>query len=170
VIVADIRIINVGGTQVGLNGLDLALSELGPSLAVRSDEEAGAELVARLEGGNYIPAAARREYVQALARELRRHLGQPCPEPASPGLEVKILGQGCLRCEGLTSAVMSVLSEMGLPAAVDHLRDIKDIAAYGVMGTPALVVNGQVVCVGQVPSAGQIRQWLERAAGPRQGE
>lgn len=103
-----------------------------------------------------------------MTRELRKSLGQPHQEPASTGLEVKILGQGgCSRCEALTNTVMSVLGEMGLAAAVEHVRDIKEIAAHGVMGTPALVVGGKVVSVGQTPSASAIKQWLQQAAQGR---
>lgn len=56
---ADSRIINVGGQQIGIAGLDQALEELGPSLAGRDDVEAGQALLARLAKGNYIPDVAR---------------------------------------------------------------------------------------------------------------
>lgn len=161
----EIRRIRVDGREVGLTGLDQALEELAPSLADKGDAEAGQALLARLGGENYIPEAARGAYATALGRELRRFLGQPCPgEETAPGLSVRILGQGCPRCEALTQSVLGALGEMGLAADVEHLRDIKQIAAYGVMGTPALVINGQVMCAGQTPSPGQLRRWLDAAS------
>jgi hypothetical protein len=163
--VGETRRIKVDGREVGLTGLDQALEELAPGLAGQGDAAAGQALLTRLARENYIPDAARPAYVRALARQLRKFLGQDYAEEPSPGLTVRILGQGCARCEALTSAVLGVLGEMGLAADVEHLRDIKEIAAYGVMGTPALVINGKVVAVGQTPNPGQLRQWLAQAAG-----
>jgi len=55
---------------------------------------------------------------------------------------------------------MEVLAEMSLSADLEHVRDIKEIGRYGVMGTPALVINGKVVCVGTVPAKEKIKEWL----------
>ncbi len=161
---AESRIININGQQIGITGLDQALEEMGPALAGLDDAEAGRALLGRLERSNYVPDTAREAYARALTRELRRFLGQPHEEPPSAGLEVKILGQGCSRCEALTKEVMGLLAEMGLPAAVEHVRNVKEIASYGVMGTPALVINGQVFAAGQSPSKGQLRLWLAKAS------
>lgn len=160
----ETRRIKVNGQEVGLTGLDQALAELAPSLADKGEAEAGQALLTRLGRENYIPESARGAYAAALARELRRFLGQSGVEEPAQGLTVRILGQGCPRCEALTQSVMSVLGEMGLAADVEHLRDIKQIAAYGVMGTPVLVINGQVMCVGQNPGEGQLRRWLGAAS------
>jgi hypothetical protein len=53
------------------------------------------------------------------------------------------------------------LSELDLPADLDHVRDVVEIGSYGVMGTPALLINGEVMCVGRVPPKIKIREWLE---------
>lgn len=154
------RIITVNGQKVGLSGLDQALEQLRQDWSGRADQEVGQELLRLLAPQNYIPASARDAYGRALAREYRRHLGQPVAEEPAAGPEIKVLGQGCARCESLTASVMQVLAQMGLPANLEHVRDMKQIARYGVMGTPALVINGQVMCVGTVPSPGQLRAWL----------
>lgn len=154
------RIITVNGQKVGLSGLDQALEQLGQDSSGRADQEVGQELLRLLAPQNYIPASARDAYGRALAREYRRHLGQPVAEEPAAGLEIKVLGQGCARCESLTASAMQVLAQMGLTANLEHVRDMKQIARYGVMGTPALVINGHVMCVGTVPSPGQLRAWL----------
>jgi len=57
-----------------------------------------------------------------------------------------------------------VLSELNMSADLDHVRDVKEIACYGVMGNPALVINGKVVAVGRVPSKNQLKEWLRTAS------
>ena len=63
---------------------------------------------------------------------------------------VKILGGGCAKCNALEAATVEALRELGMDTTIDHVRDFEKIAAYGVMTTPALVVDGQVVSYGKV--------------------
>ena len=63
---------------------------------------------------------------------------------------IKILGGGCAKCNALEAATVEALRELGMNTAVDHVRDFEKIAAYGVMTTHALVVDGQVVSYGKV--------------------
>ena len=63
---------------------------------------------------------------------------------------VKILGGGCAKCNALETATAEALRELHMDTAIDHVRDYEKIAAYGVMTTPALVVDGQVVSYGKV--------------------
>ena len=69
-------------------------------------------------------------------------------EKGLPG--VKILGGGCAKCNQLEEATVAALAELGMDTAVEHVRDFEKIAAYGVMTTPALVVDGKVVSYGKV--------------------
>ncbi|MBC2693760.1 MAG: thioredoxin family protein [Desulfobacteraceae bacterium] len=55
---------------------------------------------------------------------------------------------------------MELLSEMNLLADMEHVTDVKEIGKYGVMGTPALVINGKVMSVGKVPAKEKIKEWL----------
>lgn len=159
------RIIVVGKQKVGIIGLDQALEELGPRLGGLGDEEVGRALVERLDAKNYIPPSARQEYGLALAREMRRFLGQSVAGGGVGGMEVKILGQGCNRCDTLTAMVIAALEEMKIAADVEHVRDMKEIARHGVMGVPALVINGRVVLSGHVPSPRQLKDLLVKATG-----
>lgn len=63
---------------------------------------------------------------------------------------VKILGGGCDKCNQLEEAVVEALSELGMDTTIEHVRDFEKIAAFGVMTTPALVVDGKVVSYGKV--------------------
>lgn len=63
---------------------------------------------------------------------------------------IKVLGSGCAKCNQLEANVKSALSELGKEIKIEHVTDFKDIATYGVMSTPALVVNNKVVSYGKV--------------------
>lgn len=60
-------------------------------------------------------------------------------------LEVKVLGSGCCKCNNLADNTQAALEQLGLETTIDHVTDFSQIAAYGVMTTPALVINGKVV-------------------------
>lgn len=66
------------------------------------------------------------------------------------GASVKILGSGCAKCNQLETAAREALTQLGMDTAIDHVRDFTQIAAYGVMTTPALVVDGKAVSCGKV--------------------
>ena len=66
------------------------------------------------------------------------------------GASVKVLGSGCDKCNQLEKATKEALSELRMDTAIDHVTDFAQIAAYGVMSTPALVVDGKVVSYGKV--------------------
>ena len=66
------------------------------------------------------------------------------------GASIKVLGSGCAKCNELKANVKAALIELGLDSTIDHITDFSQIAAYGVMTTPALVVNNKVVSYGKV--------------------
>ena len=63
---------------------------------------------------------------------------------------VKVLGSGCAKCNQLEAATKEALAQMGMDTAIEHVTDFAEIAKYGVMSTPALVINGKVVSFGKV--------------------
>jgi len=75
-------------------------------------------------------------------------------------MEIKILGTGCSKCKALEQVTRDVVAENGIVANVTKVEDIMDIMKYGVMTTPALVVDGKVVLKGHVPSKEEVRQIL----------
>ena len=76
-------------------------------------------------------------------------------------MDIKVLGPGCPRCEQTAKNVMDAVAEAGVDANVDKVTDAMDIASYGVFGTPAVVVDGQVKSVGKIPEKDEIKSWIE---------
>lgn len=75
-------------------------------------------------------------------------------------MEIKILGTGCPKCKSLEKLTRDVVEQNGISANITKVEDIMDIMKYGVMATPALVVNEKVEIKGRVPSADEIKQVL----------
>jgi small redox-active disulfide protein 2 len=158
----EITQIRIGQATVGIIGLKEAIEELIPPLAQANDDEIAEALVTRLAKKNYISENTKEQYGQALVREFKRTLGLEVNEPASKGLTIRVLGLGCTNCQAVFNRVMEVLNELNLTADLEHITDVKKIASYGIMGSPALLINGKVVSVGQVPHKKQIESWLKK--------
>jgi small redox-active disulfide protein 2 len=77
-------------------------------------------------------------------------------------MEIKVLGPGCAKCQKTEKLVKEAVAEAGITATVEKVTDIMKIAGYGVMGTPAVVVDGDVKSVGKIPSKEDIKSWLEK--------
>ncbi|MDA3880909.1 MAG: thioredoxin family protein, partial [Prolixibacteraceae bacterium] len=72
-------------------------------------------------------------------------------------MEIKVLGPGCPKCKTLEKATLEAVTAAGIDATVSKVEDIVEIMNYGVMQTPALVVDGKVVIKGRVPSVDDIK-------------
>lgn len=77
-------------------------------------------------------------------------------------MEIKILGTGCPKCKTLEKLIREVVEQNGIDATVSKVEDIVEIMKYGVMTTPALVVDGKVEIKGRVPSSDEIKKVLTR--------
>lgn len=75
-------------------------------------------------------------------------------------MDIKILGPGCTKCQTLDKITREVVAKYSINATVTKVDDIIEIMNYGVMSTPALVVDGKVVVKGRVPSSDEIKQFL----------
>jgi len=75
-------------------------------------------------------------------------------------MEIKVLGPGCPKCQQTEKNVKEAVSELGVAADVEKISDAMKIAGYGVFGTPAVVVNGEVKSVGKIPSKEDVKSWL----------
>ena len=83
----------------------------------------------------------------------------------SEGSSVKVLGSGCAKCNQLEAATKEALKQLGMDTTIDHVTDFSQIAAYGVMSTPALVVDGKVVSYGKVLKTEEVVKILQKVRG-----
>ena len=76
-------------------------------------------------------------------------------------MKIKVLGPGCANCVNLEKATRQAVAELGIDAEIEKVTDYAAIAGYGIMRTPGLVVDEQVVLSGRVPTAASVRAILE---------
>jgi len=76
-------------------------------------------------------------------------------------MDIKVLGPGCPKCEQTEKVVKEALQEAGVQATVEKVKDAMQIAGYGVFGTPAVVVDGEVKSVGKIPKKEDVIQWVK---------
>ena len=160
--ISEVTQIKIDKHKVGFVGLEEVFKDIAELYAEQPDDVVAEELLIRLSKKNYISDKVQKEYGRAFVREFRKFLGQPVGDERPEGLEIKVLGAGCVLCNSLENEVMEVLSEIGLSADLEHVRDVQQIAKYSVKGTPALIINGKVMCSGRIPSKNMIRKWLEK--------
>ncbi len=80
-------------------------------------------------------------------------------------MKIKVLGPGCANCVNLEKAARAAVAELGIDADIEKVTDYAAIAGYGVMRTPGLVVDEQLVLSGRVPTTAQVRELLAPLAG-----
>jgi small redox-active disulfide protein 2 len=160
----EIKQLMINDRLIGITGLDDSIKKIAASHKDKNDEEITKSLLAEIAIKNYVPPAALGEYAQALLREFKIAQGMPVTKQQPVhGLNIAVLGMGCARCSQLEDDVRNLLSEMKIAADLRHITDVKEIAGYGVLGSPALVINNKVVSVGEVPPKSKIRQWIIEA-------
>ena len=86
-------------------------------------------------------------------------------ETAKKAAGVKVLGSGCAKCHALEDAAREALEELGMDPTIDHVTDFAQIAAYGVMTTPALVVDGKVESYGKVLKKDEAKALIQKVRG-----
>ena len=77
-------------------------------------------------------------------------------------MEIKVLGPGCAKCQQTERTVQEAVAEAGVSANIEKVTDVMEIASYGVFGTPAVVVDGEVKSVGKIPTKDEIKGWLKK--------
>ena len=78
-------------------------------------------------------------------------------------MEIKVLGPGCAKCQQTEKVVKEAVAEAGISAKVEKVTDMMKIAGFGVFGTPAVVINGEVKSVGKIPKKDDVKKWLAAA-------
>lgn len=93
---------------------------------------------------------------------LKRHKETPGKVKETNHSRVKVLGSGCKKCNDLELATIDALTELGLDTSIEHVTDFSEIAKYGVMSTPALVVDNQVISYGRVLNKEEVLNLLKK--------
>ena len=75
-------------------------------------------------------------------------------------MDIKVLGSGCANCRNTIALIDEVAKAKGVDVRLEKVEEMRDIVGYGIMSTPGVVINGQVVHAGGVPSRDKIEQWL----------
>lgn len=101
------------------------------------------------------------------SKDQKELTAKPLADIREPGDEgaaaVIVLGSGCAKCEALEAATREALEKLGMDTTVAHERDFARIAAYGVMTTPALVVDGKVLSYGRVLKTDEVMRLISQA-------
>jgi small redox-active disulfide protein 2 len=74
--------------------------------------------------------------------------------------EIKVLGTGCAKCKNTIALIQQVAEAAGVAVDIQKIEELRDITNYGVMSTPAVVLDGKVVHTGGIPSREKVEQWL----------
>ena len=82
------------------------------------------------------------------------------PEHEIENMKIEILGTGCSKCKKTKESIERVLKETGVEAEVVKVEDFETILNYGVMVTPAVVIDGKVKLAGKVPDEKDVRKWI----------
>lgn len=77
-------------------------------------------------------------------------------------MDIKVLGPGCAKCRQTEAIVREAVTESGVDAGIEKVTDVMKIAGYGVFGTPAVVINGDVKSVGKIPKKEEVLSWLKQ--------
>ena len=159
---AEVRQIMVGGVKVGIAGLDKVLAQVRAE-SLDSDEATAKRLLELVREANYVTPSRTEEYKAALLREFKRSKGEEVTD--EPGmLEIRVLGPGCPRCDSLMSQVLTILEELEISADIEHVRDLRQIAEFGPVATPALLIDGKVVVSGRVPTRPDLVRIIKEAS------
>ena len=77
-------------------------------------------------------------------------------------MKIEILGTGCPKCKKTKELTKEVINELGVSAEIIEVTDLNKIIDYGVMITPALVIDGDVKVAGKIPEKEEIKKWIEK--------
>ncbi|MBU0663187.1 MAG: TM0996/MTH895 family glutaredoxin-like protein [Proteobacteria bacterium] len=77
-------------------------------------------------------------------------------------MEIKVLGPGCAKCTEAEKLMRAAVDEAGVAATIEKISDFQQIAKHGVFSTPAVIIDGQVKCVGKVPSIKEALDWVRQ--------
>ena len=156
----DIVQVVVNDRSIGIVGLKKVMAHVAATASGETDAECRELLYQGIVDQNYIPPKMADAYKDALLRAFKAFTGETAEEAPPGGVRIQILGPACFNCDRMEQDVREVLSELQIPGDLSHVRDPAEIAKFGPLGVPALVINGRLVSVGTLPDRKLIRQWI----------
>jgi len=76
-------------------------------------------------------------------------------------MEIKVCGPGCANCTKAESIVKEAVADAGTDADIIKVTDFAEMAKLGVLSTPAIIINGKIMCVGKIPSKSEVLAWIK---------
>lgn len=152
--------IRIGKSSIGLIGVDIALNK---ALAAEMPIDQAVDFIFRaVKEHNYIPPTMVEKYQEAIGREYSKLLG--IHDEKEQGLTIRILGTGCISCNGLQTMVIDAMERAGVAADIEQIHDRDEIWRLGVTTTPALMINGQIKVAGIKPTLAQVEGWIREVS------
>jgi small redox-active disulfide protein 2 len=153
------RLLKIGKTSVNLIGLGPAINAC---LEQKMDaSEATDSIFTAISKSNYVPASASERYRDAIHKEYQRRLSGD--DISRDTLEIRVFGSGCVTCDKLAAQIFDILGKYNLVADIEKIFDMDEIWRHGVLTTPALMINGKILCQGKMPTPAEIEAWLDIA-------
>lgn len=158
----EITIISIEGIKIGLIGLGDVFDNV-KKMNLSDESELKNQLLEQVRVQNYLPDSRADDYATALLREYKKIAGLPVEHVAEKFVfpTIRILGPGCPACDNMEKDVRAILSELNIAADVDHVRDVNQIAEYGMVRTPGLVINNKIVLSGRSLPRAQLKKLIE---------
>ncbi len=157
----EVTMVTIAGHRIGLIGLSDIFEKIKQQNL--SDEAAlKKQLLQQVRVQNYVADSRAEDYSNTLLREYKKFAGLPV-EPVKEKLAfptIRILGPGCAACETMEKDVRAILAELNIVADVDHVRDVNKIAEYGMVRTPSLVIDDEIVLNGRSLPKSQLKKLI----------
>lgn len=160
----EINKINIGGCLIGIINLKATLEEMAKFKNELSETELKERLLQRLKAENYIPTKPEieNEYKEAFLREFKKYLGEPVEKEVITMKKIQVFGPGCPRCHALFENLQRAVAELEMEGELKKVTDIIAMAKKGILGSPALVVDGRVKSTGKVLSVEEVKRLLQK--------
>ena len=152
------RTLKVGKVSIGLVGLDIALNRVLGDTSL-DDDQAAEKVFTHITEHNYVPDTAKGKYHEAILKEVIRL--RKGGSDNNEELIIRILGPGCVSCNNIQTMVIEIMNKIGAAADIFQIHDLDEIGRYGILQTPALIINDKLKSSGRIPTPAQIEEWLK---------